>query len=430
MPINEAFNLTNLLITSIALIIFTKVSLKRRYYVLWWFVYFSIFLIELFKLFQDFLTLSDETLFLIQLIPSIFIFFAVLKHYYETFLLPKRMKNIFTIQFISFISIFIENFYLFITILLILSLIMLIRIYIEEKTPTHAFFAILILLALISTVFPYFLLIQSFLTLLFATSLVALIEDHVIESRHQTQKAFNRAEFYKDLFAHDMNNILQSIKSATELLILLKEDEDFSQKFEELIRILTNQVARGEKLVSNIMKLSQLREKIDLQYLDLSLYLAKAIENIKNLEMTKEIQISLNPAEIDMRILADDFLLDVFENILYNAIKHNLKTKVEIVVNVYKLRIRRTHFLRVEFIDNGIGIPDEDKREIFKNIFKKSPDHRRRGIGLSLVKLILKNNKGKIWVENKVEGDYSQGSKFIVLIPLAVKSKHYAKLSN
>jgi len=37
--------------------------------------------------------------------------------------------------------------------------------------------------------------------------------------------------------------------------------------------------------------------------------------------------------------------------------------------------------------------------------------------GLSLVKKILTSYNGEIWVENKVQGDYSKGSIFIILIP-------------
>ena len=39
------------------------------------------------------------------------------------------------------------------------------------------------------------------------------------------------------------------------------------------------------------------------------------------------------------------------------------------------------------------------------------------GIGLSLVSKIMEIFKGKIWVEDKIKGDYSQGSKLIVLLP-------------
>ena len=39
------------------------------------------------------------------------------------------------------------------------------------------------------------------------------------------------------------------------------------------------------------------------------------------------------------------------------------------------------------------------------------------GLGLSLVYKIVHSFNGKIWVEDRVEGDYTKGSKFIILIP-------------
>ena len=42
------------------------------------------------------------------------------------------------------------------------------------------------------------------------------------ESEEKYREAYNRAEFYKDIFAHDINNILQNFKSATDLIEMLK----------------------------------------------------------------------------------------------------------------------------------------------------------------------------------------------------------------
>ena len=39
------------------------------------------------------------------------------------------------------------------------------------------------------------------------------------------------------------------------------------------------------------------------------------------------------------------------------------------------------------------------------------------GLGLSLVKKIIENYNGQIWIEDKVKGDYSQGTNVILLIP-------------
>jgi len=41
------------------------------------------------------------------------------------------------------------------------------------------------------------------------------------------------------------------------------------------------------------------------------------------------------------------------------------------------------------------------------------------GIGLSLVKKIIRGYNGKIWIDDKVKNDYTKGSNFILMIPEA-----------
>ena len=71
----------------------------------------------------------------------------------------------------------------------------------------------------------------------------------------------------------------------------------------------------------------------------------------------------------------------------------------------------------MQFMDNGIGILDENKDIIFQKGHKKDKNARGMGIGLSLVKKIVESFKGEIWVQNRIKDDYEQGSNFIILIP-------------
>jgi signal transduction histidine kinase len=41
------------------------------------------------------------------------------------------------------------------------------------------------------------------------------------------------------------------------------------------------------------------------------------------------------------------------------------------------------------------------------------------GIGLSLVKMIIDGFDGKIWIQDRVKGDYSKGSNFCLLLKKA-----------
>ena len=42
------------------------------------------------------------------------------------------------------------------------------------------------------------------------------------------------------------------------------------------------------------------------------------------------------------------------------------------------------------------------------------------GLGLSLVKKIIESYNGKIWIEDRIKGDFAKGSNFIFLIPEAL----------
>jgi len=43
------------------------------------------------------------------------------------------------------------------------------------------------------------------------------------------------------------------------------------------------------------------------------------------------------------------------------------------------------------------------------------------GFGLTLVKILINSFEGKIWVEDNVKGDYTQGSNFVLIIPEVIQ---------
>ena len=89
---------------------------------------------------------------------------------------------------------------------------------------------------------------------------------------------------------------------------------------------------------------------------------------------------------------------------------------IEIVINVSRENKNETDFIKFEFIDNGLGIPDPMKETIFHREIKEGDIPSGIGLGLLLVKRILESYNGEIRVGDRIEGDYSKGSKFIILI--------------
>ena len=92
---------------------------------------------------------------------------------------------------------------------------------------------------------------------------------------------------------------------------------------------------------------------------------------------------------------------------------------MEISIKISKQKMDAIKNIKIEFIDNGIGVADDRKEVIFKPGHREYKGSKGMGLGLSLVSKILSIFNGKIWVEDKIKGDYTKGSNFIILIPEA-----------
>ena len=187
--------------------------------------------------------------------------------------------------------------------------------------------------------------------------------------------------------------------------------------------MIKDQVMKGKKLISNVHKLSDLEEiKPSLYKIDVINFLEQSINLIKKIQRERELDIQIKVIDKKYLVYANEFLEDLFENLLINAIRYNDNSRVEIIIKISKTKKDHRNFIKMEFLDNGIGIEDERKEMIFKRGNREHKGTKGMGLGLSLVKKIVENYKGQIWVEDKVKGICSKGSNFILLLPEANNS--------
>ena len=244
-----------------------------------------------------------------------------------------------------------------------------------------------------------------------------MTEESLREIEKKYENAYNRATFYKDLFTHDISNIFNNISMSFHL-IEYENNKQAKLDSEKLFTIINNQLNRGKSLISNIQKLTGLdKEKFDLNPTDLVEYLLKTVNFIKESNPQKLIEINVERSEEQIFVVANELLEDVFENILTNAIRYNSNKVPEIKIIVSKLKLSGISYVKLEFKDNGFGIHDSKKEKIFLEGYKDLKGEKGMGIGLSLITKIIQLYNGKIWVEDRIEGKYLEGSNFIVLIP-------------
>ncbi len=225
-------------------------------------------------------------------------------------------------------------------------------------------------------------------------------------------------KFYRDFFAHDLNNILNNILMCSELSTISLNKSGNHDKIKERLNIITGEVGRGISLISTFLKQSGFEEeKMTIQPTELYKALNKSISSVKNVFQDRNINIDVKSCGKKIVVKANNLLKEVFCHILCNALKYNEKKLVDIFIRISKEQKSDQNFIKIEFFDNGIGIPDSHKEFIFKKGYKEHKSGKGMGLGLTIVKQIIDSYHGKVWVEDRVKGDFTKGSNFSILIP-------------
>ena len=217
-------------------------------------------------------------------------------------------------------------------------------------------------------------------------------------------------EFYKfqqlksDFVAnvsHELRTPLQSIKMGLETF---ENNEDLNKNAEvnNLLPVMTSQSERMENLIRDLLSLSKIElqehirptHEIDLN--ELLEYVIKTYEKI-----VSKNNIKLNFHKIDnFKIIGDrDKLIEIFTNLIDNAIKYSEKNK-EVTISSKKegdLNI-------VSIVDQGIGIPKEYIHRITERFFTVDPSKSRSvggtGLGLAIVKHLVSQHRAEMDIKS------------------------------
>ncbi len=236
------------------------------------------------------------------------------------------------------------------------------------------------------------------------------------------QDAYYKTKCLEGLFIHDISNLFQVISNSIELCGSLLKEEVKKKDILEYFQLIAQQLTRGKKLIRNVRNLADLEEyEMVFEPVDVFSELRTAVNFTLISFPKREINVKFISDYEDLYAMANELLSEVFENIIMNSIKYNKKKVVQIEIIISKVDINSENYVKIEFKDNGIGIDDERKNTIFQEVHLKRRASNGMGIGLSLVAKLIELYGGEIWVENRIGGDTTKGSNFIILIPFAKK---------
>lgn len=235
-----------------------------------------------------------------------------------------------------------------------------------------------------------------------------------ITERYLAQKEMeeerNFAEFLIDLMSHDLNNIHQGMMTALELITT--HDNLPAESMTHLENTLS-QLERAGGLISKVKTLSEVKsKKADRIRIDIHDPISKAIDSIRKTFLHREINVDFNIKPGIHFVWGCQFLLDVFYNLLHNAVKADVNEPV--ILDIRAEPSKDATSLQVAVVDRGSGIPDSKKTTILSRLGDDRTT--RSGIGLTLVQQIMDRCQGKIWIEDRVKGDHSKGAKFVILL--------------
>ncbi|MGQ4912550.1 MAG: PAS domain S-box protein [Candidatus Thorarchaeota archaeon] len=239
-----------------------------------------------------------------------------------------------------------------------------------------------------------------------------------ISDRHQAREEMTNArkfaEFLLDLMGHDLNNIHQGLMTSLELL----SGEDYlSRNGQRLIKSSLSQVKRAVTLIKNVRRLSEVKSKGAVSIpMDLGDTIRLAVDSVRKTFPSKDVTINSDVESGQYIVLGCQFLYDAFFNLLHNAVK--VDERQNVIIDIHAKVSTDGSVLHVAIADRGRGIPDSKKESVLTRLGGEQVST--SGVGLTLVQQIVEQCQGEIWVEDRVQGDYSQGAKFVVALQLMV----------
>jgi len=208
--------------------------------------------------------------------------------------------------------------------------------------------------------------------------------------------------------SHEIKNPLSVLKLNLEFLKM--NSEQYDEETNECIDAALESANIINELTKNTLEFSR-KNKNEFEFYYLNNIIKKAVQITKAEANKKNISYKLNLDSTIPEIEIDETkILQVIVNLLTNAIEAS-SPNTNITLNTYKNEEK----IYVEVVDEGTGLNEELKDEIFNEFFtdKKTGT----GLGLSVSKSLLEEHNAKIIAKN----NKTQGATFIIEFPLHAK---------
>ncbi len=238
----------------------------------------------------------------------------------------------------------------------------------------------------------------------------AELEAKVQERTAKLQETIAELEHFSYTITHDMRAPLRAMQGLGGFLVSECEKCDEPAR-KEYIRRIAKAAERMDKLITDALQYGKtLHDPFGLEPVDVDALLHGILESYPNFEpLNRSIDMS---GHLPMLLGNQAALTQCFSNLISNAIKF-AKPGEKPHLRVWAEP--RGKFWRLWFEDKGIGIPKRYQDRIWTMFQKLDRDTEGTGIGLALVRKVVKRMGGEVGVESEL----GQGSRFWIELKAA-----------
>lgn len=219
------------------------------------------------------------------------------------------------------------------------------------------------------------------------------------ETRNKYEK--NRRELIAGI-SHDLSTPLTRIKGYTSGLI--DGIANTPQKKEHYLNMIHQTSISMENLVNTLFLFSKLelgQAPFYWETVNLANYLVDYIDESSTVWINRGICITLQNNATTSLVSMDRMQFQrVIENLIENSLKYKNSPKGALTISLWDATSGQ---LRLDFIDNGIGVTEKDLPKLFDSFYRADPARSNvasgSGLGLAIVKQIINAMHGHIWAQ-------------------------------
>jgi len=257
-----------------------------------------------------------------------------------------------------------------------------------------------------------------------SVTIVLLIIGHsLVNSFTRIAEANRMKSEFVSIVSHQLRTPLSALKWSLDLLRSkrLGEINDKQKDYLDIINESSNKMIKLVNDLLNVNRIEQGRMEMQPKSFAMEDLLEEMIKELKALAEVRNVEIKFkNNKKLPLVYADPDKIRMVISNLIDNAIKYSKKEGAWVEIGAEKYQ-KDKNLIFVSVKDNGLGIPEIMKKQVFGKFFRGESLVRQKvegtGLGLFIAKGVIKMSGG----EMDFESEENKGSTFWFTIPIAKK---------